>query len=281
MEVACAVLLQMQGRVLLGLKPSDMLPVAQVALRWFCAKSLLCSEGLTRDLIDRIPGKQTDRKTPLGELNWIFTAITDTIAWNTLPQALFQKLFRQVTTSWSFRLRDYSKPQHSVEEAANSVASQHLHCYCCAECHISKLEANLRGLHLPDTCKEYIIQACLLRKILHWQHTLKGLHHPNRTCWWRPCSGTFCWQRGSCGLPTARLLAIPGCPPPTSTLCGRPGIWPPKCASSNCPRKASFSEQILCSPRAQKYKSDTAVKLICQSSLAISFQIAFRPDSLH
>ena len=31
----------------------------------------------------------------LGELNWIFTAITDTIAWNTLPRVLFQKLFRQ------------------------------------------------------------------------------------------------------------------------------------------------------------------------------------------
>lgn len=31
----------------------------------------------------------------LGELNWIFTAITDTIAWNTLPRDLFQKLFRQ------------------------------------------------------------------------------------------------------------------------------------------------------------------------------------------
>ena len=31
----------------------------------------------------------------LGELNWIFTAITDTIAWNTLPRTLFQKLFRQ------------------------------------------------------------------------------------------------------------------------------------------------------------------------------------------
>jgi hypothetical protein len=44
----------------------------------------------------RIPGRQTDRKTPLGELNWIFTAITDTIAWNSLPRATFQKLFRQV-----------------------------------------------------------------------------------------------------------------------------------------------------------------------------------------
>ncbi len=31
----------------------------------------------------------------LGELNWIFTAITDTIAWNSLPRDIFQKLFRQ------------------------------------------------------------------------------------------------------------------------------------------------------------------------------------------
>ena len=42
-----------------------------------------------------MPGKLNDRKTPLGELNWVFTAVTDTIAWNTLPHALFQKLFRQ------------------------------------------------------------------------------------------------------------------------------------------------------------------------------------------
>ena len=69
---------------------------AQVALRWFCSRSLLKAEGLTKELIDRIPGKQTDRKTPLGELNWIFTAITDSIAWNMLPRALFQRLFRQV-----------------------------------------------------------------------------------------------------------------------------------------------------------------------------------------
>lgn len=31
----------------------------------------------------------------IGELNFIFTAITDTIAWNTLPRERFQKLFRQ------------------------------------------------------------------------------------------------------------------------------------------------------------------------------------------
>ncbi len=36
----------------------------------------------------RIPGRLNDRRTPLGELNWIFTAITDTIAWNVLPRGL-------------------------------------------------------------------------------------------------------------------------------------------------------------------------------------------------
>ena len=47
--------------------------------------------------MQHIPGKLNDRKTPLGELNWIFTAITDTIAWSTLPSNLFQQLFRQVS----------------------------------------------------------------------------------------------------------------------------------------------------------------------------------------
>lgn len=41
-----------------------------------------------------IPGVLSDRRTPLGELNWIFTAITDTIAWTSLPRPLFNKLFR-------------------------------------------------------------------------------------------------------------------------------------------------------------------------------------------
>jgi hypothetical protein len=49
----------------------------------FCPRSLL---PLDPELIDQIPGRQNDRKTPLGELNWIFTAITDTIAWNVLPR---------------------------------------------------------------------------------------------------------------------------------------------------------------------------------------------------
>ncbi|XP_028709398.1 regulatory-associated protein of mTOR isoform X4 [Peromyscus leucopus] len=52
--------------------------------------------GLLEPLLPAgIPGRLNDRRTPLGELNWIFTAITDTIAWNVLPRDLFQKLFRQ------------------------------------------------------------------------------------------------------------------------------------------------------------------------------------------
>ncbi|XP_011623063.1 regulatory-associated protein of TOR 2 isoform X1 [Amborella trichopoda] len=66
----------------------------KMALRWFCSRSLL-RDTLDHSLIDRIPGRQTDRKTLLGELNWIFTAVTDTIAWNVLPHDLFQRLFRQ------------------------------------------------------------------------------------------------------------------------------------------------------------------------------------------
>ncbi|KAA8517693.1 hypothetical protein F0562_015167 [Nyssa sinensis] len=66
----------------------------KMALRWFCTRSLL-RESLCHSLIDRIPGRQNDRKTLLGELNWIFTAVTDTIAWNVLPHELFQRLFRQ------------------------------------------------------------------------------------------------------------------------------------------------------------------------------------------
>lgn len=68
----------------------------KIALKWFMLqKTSLLVPHLTHDLIDRIPGQLNDRRTMLGELNWIFTAITDTIAWNTLPRDLFQRLFRQ------------------------------------------------------------------------------------------------------------------------------------------------------------------------------------------
>ena len=68
-------------------------PVA-ISLRCFFLQSQLPTELTLKDL-DKVPGRLQERRTPLGELNWIFTAITDTIAWNCLPRDLFKKLFRQ------------------------------------------------------------------------------------------------------------------------------------------------------------------------------------------
>ena len=53
------------------------------------------NHDLALEDIEKIPGKSSERRSPMGELNWILTAITDTIAWNALPTDLFRKLFRQ------------------------------------------------------------------------------------------------------------------------------------------------------------------------------------------
>lgn len=65
----------------------------EIALRYFLLQNPLQTSVSVDEF--RVPGRLQDRRSPLGELNWIFTAITDTIAWNTLPRPLFKKLFRQ------------------------------------------------------------------------------------------------------------------------------------------------------------------------------------------
>jgi hypothetical protein len=69
----------------------------KMALRWHVSRSSSLSQILTPEMLDRLPGikKPNNRKQAFGELNWIFTAITDSIAWNILPRPMFQKLFRQ------------------------------------------------------------------------------------------------------------------------------------------------------------------------------------------
>ncbi|XP_030760068.1 regulatory-associated protein of mTOR isoform X2 [Sitophilus oryzae] len=68
----------------------------KIALRWCVLQpTAKLIPNVTLDMVDKVPGNISDRKSMFGELNWIFTAITDTIAWNTLPKELFQKLFRQ------------------------------------------------------------------------------------------------------------------------------------------------------------------------------------------
>eukprot|EP00931_Biecheleriopsis_adriatica_P045172 TRINITY_DN25893_c0_g1_i2.p1 TRINITY_DN25893_c0_g1~~TRINITY_DN25893_c0_g1_i2.p1 ORF type:complete len:833 (+),score=164.11 TRINITY_DN25893_c0_g1_i2:67-2565(+) len=42
-----------------------------------------------------VTGKPQDRATPLGELVSVFTAVTDAIAWSSLPPRLFWRLFRE------------------------------------------------------------------------------------------------------------------------------------------------------------------------------------------
>ncbi|KAI9689012.1 MAG: hypothetical protein M1822_000749 [Bathelium mastoideum] len=66
----------------------------EMAVRFFILQNPLPS-GITLSDAQNIPGRVSERRTPIGELNWIFTAITDTIAWNTLSKPLFRKLFRQ------------------------------------------------------------------------------------------------------------------------------------------------------------------------------------------
>lgn len=66
-----------------------------IALRWFVLQNPLGCPVSIDDAKIPVPGRLQDRRSPLGELNWIFTAITDTIAWNKLPRNLFKKLFRQ------------------------------------------------------------------------------------------------------------------------------------------------------------------------------------------
>ena len=66
----------------------------EISLRYFVLQNQLPSDLTPKDVV-KIPGKLQERRSPLGELNWIFTAVTDTIAWNTLPRDIFRKLFRQ------------------------------------------------------------------------------------------------------------------------------------------------------------------------------------------
>jgi regulator-associated protein of mTOR len=67
----------------------------KMALRWFLKRNPLSTRSVTVSMLDQLPGSIQDRKSPVGELNWVFTAITDTIAWNVLPRDQFQRLFRQ------------------------------------------------------------------------------------------------------------------------------------------------------------------------------------------
>ncbi|KAF3071409.1 Target of rapamycin complex 1 subunit mip1 [Trichoderma lentiforme] len=62
---------------------------------WFFVLQNPLKTNISPERAKKLPGRLQERRTPLGELNWIFTAITDSIAWTTLPRDLFRKFFRQ------------------------------------------------------------------------------------------------------------------------------------------------------------------------------------------
>ncbi|KAI1090033.1 raptor N-terminal caspase like domain-containing protein [Rostrohypoxylon terebratum] len=62
---------------------------------WFFVLQNPLKSSISPERAKKLPGRLQERRTPLGELNWIFTAITDTIAWTSLPRQLFRKFFRQ------------------------------------------------------------------------------------------------------------------------------------------------------------------------------------------
>lgn len=67
----------------------------QAALRWvFSTGQHKLLPRVTLAMLDDIPGKLNDRRTMRGQLNWIFTAITDSIAWKVLDSDRFHLLFR-------------------------------------------------------------------------------------------------------------------------------------------------------------------------------------------
>eukprot|EP01129_Flabellula_baltica_P008386 TRINITY_DN3324_c0_g1_i1.p2 TRINITY_DN3324_c0_g1~~TRINITY_DN3324_c0_g1_i1.p2 ORF type:complete len:1178 (-),score=237.26 TRINITY_DN3324_c0_g1_i1:3580-7074(-) len=70
----------------------------KMAIKWYASHTVIT--GITTEMIDNAlrdfnDQNINDRRTPYGELSWIFSAITDTIAWDVFNKEDFQKLFRQ------------------------------------------------------------------------------------------------------------------------------------------------------------------------------------------
>ncbi|ESS69251.1 hypothetical protein TCDM_01996 [Trypanosoma cruzi Dm28c] len=120
--------------------PADVLTAClttplRMALEWYVnfshRKHLL--PHVTAEMINNIPGELSERKSPLGELNWILIAVTDTIAWCMTPPSQFHQLFRQDTMTKAlfrnFLLADrLLREVGCVPVAHPSIAEQaHLH----------------------------------------------------------------------------------------------------------------------------------------------------------
>jgi len=75
------------------------------------------------EMIELLPGTAAERRSPLGELHWILTGVTDAIAWQLLPTPLFSRLFRQDVTL-SALLRNFVLASRVMGRLQCSVVSE-------------------------------------------------------------------------------------------------------------------------------------------------------------
>ncbi|KAJ2611533.1 Target of rapamycin complex 1 subunit kog1 [Coemansia sp. RSA 1365] len=66
---------------------------AKAMIRYWLLRNPNVSK-IIQDNWEKLPGSTQDRYTPMGEINWIITTVTDTIAWSALPPDQFNKMFR-------------------------------------------------------------------------------------------------------------------------------------------------------------------------------------------
>ncbi|VDN06650.1 unnamed protein product [Thelazia callipaeda] len=151
-------LLPMDSRLPADLFTSCILTPIQTSVLWYIMKNHL-EDRFPVTIIDKIPGQLTDRRTMLGELNWIFTAITDTIAWISLPKELFQKLFRLVRLRIFFAVAFYEDLLLASVFRSFVLAGRIMHDN---HCHVVSLPAlpSLHGHPLWEAW-DYTIDLCL------------------------------------------------------------------------------------------------------------------------
>lgn len=86
------------------------------AVRWFILQNPYTMAGVNPDVCELIPGKENDRNTILGQICWIYLAVTETIAWSSLSPEDFQRYLRQELLT-SALMRNFILARRVLESA--------------------------------------------------------------------------------------------------------------------------------------------------------------------
>lgn len=155
-----------------------------------------------------------DRRTMLGELNWIFTAITDTIAWNTLPRGQYLCPLLSLALSVFFLS---VKPSFTMFSSFFSE-SVLLFVHCLVPNIFKVCFKILINLKLTDYWLSWIF--CSYRtNFCLFQICFRDCFA--KIYWLQVCSVTFCWQKESWDHIIVRLSLVQAYLRPISILCGR------------------------------------------------------------